>query len=127
MVGWGRAQAVGKAVGSLTERRHADEERTSPAGSSASRQHGDHSAAPSRPYDAAQLQRLIGIQGDTGGAVVDESSPLAPAAHAVWRKAVEELVLGGVSQGVRAVILRPAIVYGRGGGIPAGLAPLAGG
>jgi len=64
----------------------------------------------------------IWIQGDTGGAVVDESSPLAPAAHAVWREAVEELVLGGVSQGVRAVILRPAIVYGRGGGIAAGLA-----
>jgi len=33
---------------------------------------------------------------------------------------VEERVLNAVQRGLRAVVIRPAIVYGRGGGIPAG-------
>jgi nucleoside-diphosphate-sugar epimerase len=63
----------------------------------------------------------IWIQGDTAGTVVDETSPLRPAGSAVWRPAVEALVLGGVARGVRSIVVRPAIVYGRGGGVLADL------
>jgi nucleoside-diphosphate-sugar epimerase len=61
----------------------------------------------------------IWSHGDTGGQVVDESSPARPAALVAWRQDVEDRVLGAARQGVRSVVIRPAIVYGRGGGIPA--------
>jgi nucleoside-diphosphate-sugar epimerase len=62
----------------------------------------------------------IWSHGDTGGAVVDETSPPKPAALVQWRQAVEDRVLEGAARGIRTVVIRPAIVYGRGGGIPAG-------
>ncbi|HEX2249758.1 MAG TPA: NAD-dependent epimerase/dehydratase family protein, partial [Gemmatimonadales bacterium] len=62
----------------------------------------------------------IWSHGDTAGRVVDETSPPNPAALVAWRQAVEERVLNAVQRGLRAVVIRPAIVYGRGGGIPAG-------
>jgi nucleoside-diphosphate-sugar epimerase len=58
--------------------------------------------------------------GDTGGKVVDETSPPRPAALVQWRQAVEERVLDAARERIRTVVIRPAIVYGRGGGIPAG-------
>jgi nucleoside-diphosphate-sugar epimerase len=62
----------------------------------------------------------IWSHGDTGGKVVDETSPPQPAALVAWRQAVEDRVLAGSQRGIRSVVIRPAIVYGRGGGIPAG-------
>jgi nucleoside-diphosphate-sugar epimerase len=62
----------------------------------------------------------IWSHGDTGGKVVDETSPPRPAQIVSWRQAVEDRVLQASSRGVRSVVIRPAIVYGRGGGIPAG-------
>jgi nucleoside-diphosphate-sugar epimerase len=62
----------------------------------------------------------IWSHGDTGGKVVDETSPPKPAELVKWRQAVEDRVLGGAKRGIRTVVIRPAIVYGRGGGIPAG-------
>ena len=62
----------------------------------------------------------IWSHGDTGGKVVDETSPPNPAQLVSWRQAVEDRVLQGASRGIRSVVIRPAIVYGRGGGIPAG-------
>jgi nucleoside-diphosphate-sugar epimerase len=62
----------------------------------------------------------IWSHGDTEGQVVDETSPPRPAELIAWRQAVEERVLRAAARGVRAVVIRPAIVYGRGGGIPAG-------
>jgi nucleoside-diphosphate-sugar epimerase len=59
----------------------------------------------------------IWVHGDGGGAVIDETTALAPIALVEWRAGVEEQVLG--TAGIRAVILRPAIAYGRAGGIPA--------
>lgn len=59
-------------------------------------------------------------QGDTGGAVVDEDSPVHPIPLVAWRQVVEDRVRAGAKRGVRTVVIRPAIVYGRGGGIPAG-------
>jgi nucleoside-diphosphate-sugar epimerase len=62
----------------------------------------------------------IWSHGDTGGKVVNESSPPNPAALVAWRQQVEDRVLEGAKRGIRSVVIRPAIVYGRGGGIPAG-------
>jgi nucleoside-diphosphate-sugar epimerase len=62
----------------------------------------------------------IWSHGDTGGKVVDESTPPSPAALVQWRQAVEDRVREGARRGIRTVVIRPAIVYGRGGGIPAG-------
>jgi nucleoside-diphosphate-sugar epimerase len=62
----------------------------------------------------------IWSHGDTAGQVVDETSPPRPAALVAWRQAVEERVLAGAQRGIRSVVIRPAIVYGRGAGIPAG-------
>ncbi len=58
--------------------------------------------------------------GNTGEKVVDESSPARPAALVAWRQDVERRVLEAASRGIRGLVIRPAIVYGRGGGIPAG-------
>src|SRR6185295_15451825 len=62
----------------------------------------------------------IWVNGDTGGIVVDETTPPEPVELVAWRKAVEDRVLQAAKRGVRSVVIRPAIVYGRGGGIPAG-------
>jgi nucleoside-diphosphate-sugar epimerase len=62
----------------------------------------------------------IWAHGDTGGKVVDESSPPRPAELVKWRQAVEDRVLSAARRGIRTIVIRPAIVYGRGGGIPAG-------
>jgi nucleoside-diphosphate-sugar epimerase len=62
----------------------------------------------------------IWSHGDTGEKVVDETSAPQPAALVAWRQEVEDRVLEGAARGIRTVVIRPAIVYGRGGGIPAG-------
>jgi nucleoside-diphosphate-sugar epimerase len=62
----------------------------------------------------------IWSHGDTGGKVVDETSPPNPAELVRWRQKIEERVLEGAKRGIRSVVIRPAIVYGRGGGMPAG-------
>jgi nucleoside-diphosphate-sugar epimerase len=62
----------------------------------------------------------IWSHGDTAGKVVDESSPPNPAALVAWRQGVEDRVLAAAKQKIRTVVIRPAIVYGRGAGILAG-------
>jgi nucleoside-diphosphate-sugar epimerase len=64
----------------------------------------------------------IWVLGDTGGKVADESWPPNPAALVAWRPAMEQLVIAAASTGVRSVVIRPGVVYGRGGGIPADFA-----
>ena len=56
------------------------------------------------------------ILGNTGDRIADEDTPLDPAAVVAWRPAVEQMVLAAASRGVQGVVLRPAMVYGRGGG-----------
>ncbi|MDY7228554.1 NAD-dependent epimerase/dehydratase family protein [Hyalangium rubrum] len=80
------------------------------------------------PAVTAMLERMAGtgkaflytsgvwVHGDTRGAVVDEDSPLRSAELVAWRPAVERRVLA--TPGIRGIILRPGIVYGRAGGIP---------
>src|SRR5256714_2847983 len=62
----------------------------------------------------------IWVLGDTAGAVVDESRPTDPAKMVAWRPAHEQLALELAKEGIRAVVIRPGIVYGGArGGIPA--------
>ena len=62
----------------------------------------------------------IWVVGDTGGRVADETWPARPAALVSWRADVEQLVLDSAARDVRSIVIRPGVVYGRGGGIPAG-------
>jgi nucleoside-diphosphate-sugar epimerase len=57
----------------------------------------------------------IWVMGDTGGRVVDEDSAVNPATAVSWRPAREERVRR--APGVRGIVIRPGIVYGRSGGI----------
>jgi nucleoside-diphosphate-sugar epimerase len=61
----------------------------------------------------------IWSHGDTGGAVVDETSPVHPAPLVAWRQAIEDRVRASATRGIRGIVIRPAMVYGRAGGIPA--------
>ena len=62
----------------------------------------------------------IWVIGDTAGAVVDESKPANPAPIAAWRPEHEQLTLSLSKEGIRAVVVRPGVVYGGArGGIPA--------
>ncbi|QFZ92671.2 NAD-dependent epimerase/dehydratase family protein [Synechococcus elongatus] len=57
------------------------------------------------------------VMGNTGATVADETFPLNPPALVAWRPAVEALVLSAADRGVRSIVIRPALVYGRGGGL----------
>jgi nucleoside-diphosphate-sugar epimerase len=61
----------------------------------------------------------IWVIGGTGDKIADENFPLDPLPLVAWRVACEQRVVGSAKDGVRATVLRPGIVYGRGGGIPA--------
>ncbi len=63
----------------------------------------------------------VWVLGNTGDTLADETAPLSPAALVAWRPAVERMVLDSAQHGVRAIVIRPALVYGKGGGIPAEL------
>ncbi len=61
----------------------------------------------------------VWVYGDTGGAVVDETGPLAPPDLVAPRLAMEELVRAAHDGLLRTVILRPGCVYGGRGGLTA--------
>ena len=61
----------------------------------------------------------VWVLGDTRGRVADETWPVNPAALVAWRPAAEQLALNACERKVRAMVIRPGVVYGRGGGIPA--------
>jgi len=56
----------------------------------------------------------IWVAGDTGGKVVDESTPVNPIAMVAWRPANEQAALQ--AGGARGIVIRPGMVYGRGAG-----------
>ena len=60
----------------------------------------------------------IWVLGDTGGRVADEDAPLHPAEIVAWRAEVEGTMREATAWGIRPIVLRPAVVYGRGGGTP---------
>lgn len=61
----------------------------------------------------------VWVMPETPEGPADEDTPLDPAPLVAWRPAVEELALAAAGDGVRSVVVRPAMVYGRGGGIVA--------
>ncbi|MFE2178654.1 NAD-dependent epimerase/dehydratase family protein [Kitasatospora sp. NPDC058115] len=62
----------------------------------------------------------VWVLGATGEAQeVDEEAPTDPIDIVGYRPRIEQRVLAEAAEGVRAVVVRPGIVYGRGGGIPA--------
>ncbi|HLL45123.1 MAG TPA: NAD-dependent epimerase/dehydratase family protein, partial [Longimicrobiaceae bacterium] len=61
------------------------------------------------------------VLGSTGDTVADEDTPLDAAELVAWRPAVETAVLSAAARGVRGVVLRPTVVYGRGGGTAASM------
>jgi nucleoside-diphosphate-sugar epimerase len=61
----------------------------------------------------------VWVLGATGGKEANESTPLNPTPLVAHRPAIEQEVLGYKGRGVRAIVIRPALVYGRNGSIPA--------
>lgn len=62
----------------------------------------------------------VWVYGDTGDRMLGEIAPLNPPPLVAWRPAVEELVLEANGRGVRSMVFRPGMVFGRGGGFLAG-------
>ena len=60
----------------------------------------------------------IWVAGNTGDGPADEQSPPNPTPLVAWRPAHEQMVLR--APGVRGIVIRPAMVYGRGGGAVGG-------
>jgi len=65
------------------------------------------------------------VLGSTGDTIADEESPTDAPGLVAWRPALEQRILAAAERGVRSVVIRPAVVYGRSGGIPAMLITLA--
>lgn len=58
------------------------------------------------------------VMGSTDGEVADEESPVNPPPGMEWRPAIEELVLSANEEhGIRAFVVRPALVYGAAGSV----------
>lgn len=58
----------------------------------------------------------VWVLGDTGDAIATEDTPTDPIDLVAWRPAAVERVL---TADLRGIVIRPAVVYGRAGGIPA--------
>ncbi|GGP84131.1 NAD-dependent epimerase/dehydratase family protein [Streptomyces melanogenes] len=61
----------------------------------------------------------VWVLGATGDAAVDEDAPTNAITIVGYRPRIEQRVLATGGEDVRAVVVRPGIAYGRGGGIPA--------
>lgn len=59
------------------------------------------------------------ILGNTGDTIADETSPLNPTPLIAWRTNIEPLVLAAKERNIRSIVIRPALVYGHGGGLVA--------
>jgi len=56
------------------------------------------------------------VLGDTGDLVADEDWPARPPELVAWRLPLEQEILQNAAAGMRAAVIRPALVYGRAGG-----------
>lgn len=54
----------------------------------------------------------VWVYGDTGGRLVDETTPLAPPKLVAWRPQQESTVLRATQGRVRTLVIRPGCVYG---------------
>jgi len=64
----------------------------------------------------------VWVLGSTGDKIADEHAPVNPTPLVAFRPAIEQEVLGSKDSGVRSIVIRPALVFGRGGSIPKMLA-----
>jgi nucleoside-diphosphate-sugar epimerase len=62
----------------------------------------------------------VWVFGDTRGRMLGEIARLNPPPLVAWRPAVEEMVLEARQRGVRPMVLRPGMVFGRQGGAVGG-------
>ncbi|MFF4344370.1 NAD-dependent epimerase/dehydratase family protein [Kitasatospora sp. NPDC001540] len=60
----------------------------------------------------------VWVLGATGDTAVDEDAPTDAIAIVGYRPRIEQRVLAAAGNDVRAVVVRPGIVHGHGGGIP---------
>jgi nucleoside-diphosphate-sugar epimerase len=60
----------------------------------------------------------VWVLGPTGESVADERSPIAPIEAVAWRGALERWLQEETARGAHAVVVRPGVVHGDGGGIP---------
>lgn len=63
----------------------------------------------------------VWVIGDTKGRVAAELAPLRPPKIVEWRPGVERMVLAAAENKVNANVVRPAMVFGRGGGFVGGM------
>jgi nucleoside-diphosphate-sugar epimerase len=72
----------------------------------------------------------VWVMGSTGGRLAGEMFPLKPPPAVAWRPRVERMVQDAVERKIRSIVLRPAMVYGHGGGalgrVAAGALPMIG-
>lgn len=62
----------------------------------------------------------VWVMGNTKGRAVSEDDPVNPTPLVAWRPAVEHLVLTATVRHIRTSVIRPAMVFGRSGGVVAG-------
>lgn len=77
--------------------------------------------AISSDHEAFIYTSGIWVYGDRGDAVVGEDAPLAPTPLVAWRPSHERRVLDAAAHRLRTIVIRPAMVYGEGGGLVAGM------
>lgn len=56
----------------------------------------------------------VWVFGDTGGRVVDESSPVNPLPHVAWRPGHERRVIDAATEEFATAVIRPGCIYGAG-------------
>jgi nucleoside-diphosphate-sugar epimerase len=59
----------------------------------------------------------VWVMGDTKGMIAGEMAPLRPPALVEWRPRTERVVLDSADDNVCGIVIRPAVVFGRGGGM----------
>lgn len=59
----------------------------------------------------------IWVVGSTGDSVADERAPANPPLLVAHRAGLEQEILAAKDQGVRSIVIRPAVVYGQGRGL----------
>lgn len=62
----------------------------------------------------------VWVYGDTGDRMLGEVAPLNPPPLVAWRPAVEEVALEARERGIKSMVFRPGMVFGRRGGFLAG-------
>lgn len=60
----------------------------------------------------------IWVLGETGDEPATEQTPANPIDIVAWRGPLERWLVEASTRGVRTIVIRPGVVYGRGGGIP---------